>query len=57
MILNIHPDKIIGIETYAAEKLKNLIPKNYTQEQREDFIRNACIYYGRYLERKRAMER
>ena len=40
-----------------AEKLKNLIPKNYTQEQREDFIRNACIYYGRYLERKRAMER
>ena len=40
-----------------AEKLKNLIPKNYTQEQREDFIRNACIYYGRYLERKKAMER
>ena len=40
-----------------AEKLKNLIPKIYTQEQREDFIRNACIYYGRYLERKRAMER
>ncbi|MBR5427795.1 MAG: ParB/RepB/Spo0J family partition protein [Clostridia bacterium] len=40
-----------------AEKLKNLIPKNYTQEQREDFIRNACIFYGRYLERKRAMER
>ena len=40
-----------------AEKLKNLIPKNYTQEQREDFIRNACIYYGRHLERKRAMER
>ena len=40
-----------------AEKLKNLIPKNYTQEQQEDFIRNACIYYGRYLERKRAMER
>ena len=25
MVLNIHPDKIIGIETYAAEKLKNLI--------------------------------
>ena len=40
-----------------AEKLKKLIPKNYTQEQREDFIRNACIFYGRYLERKRAMER
>ena len=40
-----------------AEKLKNIIPKNYTQEQREDFVRNACIYYGRYLERKRTMER
>ena len=25
MVLNIHPDKIIGIETDAAEKLKNLI--------------------------------
>lgn len=25
MVLNIHPDKIIGIETHAAEKLKNLI--------------------------------
>ena len=40
-----------------AEKLKNLIPKNYTQEQREDFIMKACVYYQRHLERQRAMER
>lgn len=41
----------------SAEKLKNLIPKSYTQEQREDFIMKACVYYQRHLERKRAMER
>ena len=40
-----------------AEKLKNLIPKNYTQEQSEDFIMKACVYYQRHLERQRAMER
>ena len=40
-----------------AEKLKNMMPQSYTQEQREDFILKACAYYRRHLERQRAMER
>ena len=40
-----------------AEKLKNMMPQSYTQEQREDFILKACAYYRRHLERQKAMER
>ncbi len=40
-----------------AEKLKNMMPQSYTQEQREDFILKACAYYRRQLERQKAMER
>ena len=40
-----------------AEKLKNMMPQSYTQEQREDFILKACAYYQRHLERQKAMER
>ena len=40
-----------------AEKLKNRIPQNLSQEKKEEFVMKACVYYQRHLERQRAMER
>ncbi len=40
-----------------AEKLKNRIPQNLSQEKKEEFVIKACEFYQRHLERKRAMER
>ena len=36
-----------------AEKLKNLLPKGFTQEQCEDFVLKACAFYQRHLDRSR----
>ena len=38
-----------------AEKLKNRIPQNLNQEQKEEYIMRACEHYDKFLRRKREL--
>ena len=50
------PNQIPKIK-FNADRIRNVLPKNIEEKKIEDFVVSAIEFYGKHLQKQKAMER